>query len=408
MTGGAAKGALNLHHELLRQNVDSTIINNGKKLDVRDMSIKIPNGTIEKNIYNWNYLLGRARLSGRKIQHKYAPFSTGYEGISLKSLERRLRNADIVHLHWINGLLSLKSPFVQTPGHFVWTLRDYWPLTGGCHYPINCELYKSTCERCPIMGQDNTANMRRIVDLKINFFKNTKIKLVCVSNVLKQAANESIYSQHIDDMEVIHNGIDCTTFRPRASSFRKDYLVNNEQLIITIVAQSLEIQYKGYNLFLEVVEILERMGYGHKLVVQRIGSCIPDATRNYGKTRFIDCGFVQSEKALSELYSSSDLFVSPSIMDAFPKAPIEAMACETPVLCFKGTGTEDVIINETNGYAVENGNVYEMANRIIQFTNNSPEKINWMKKQARQTANSMCNIEKIAKSYIAVYNNLIL
>ena len=46
------------------------------------------------------------------------------------------RQADVIHLHWINGgMLSLQSveKILASGKPIVWTLHDMWPFTGVCH-----------------------------------------------------------------------------------------------------------------------------------------------------------------------------------------------------------------------------------------------------------------------------------
>ena len=62
-----------------------------------------------------------------------------------------LSDSKIIHLHWINGLVNMKSlKKVKKP--IVWTIRDLWPLTGGCHFHlINkkvCTNFESGCGNC--------------------------------------------------------------------------------------------------------------------------------------------------------------------------------------------------------------------------------------------------------------------
>jgi hypothetical protein len=48
-------------------------------------------------------------------------------------------DVDIIHLHWITHLLTVKTirklyEHYQCP--ILWTLTDLGPITGGCHYPL--------------------------------------------------------------------------------------------------------------------------------------------------------------------------------------------------------------------------------------------------------------------------------
>ena len=55
---------------------------------------------------------------------------------------------DIIHLHWINGGFVNIKHLAKVDKPIVWTMRDMWPMTGGCHYSMKCEKYKTGCGNC--------------------------------------------------------------------------------------------------------------------------------------------------------------------------------------------------------------------------------------------------------------------
>jgi len=56
--------------------------------------------------------------------------------------------------------------------------------------------------------------------------------------------------------------------------------------------------------------------------------------------------------ALKELYSSSSVFVLPSLADSFSLATLEAMACGVPVIVSENTGAADALDNGIQGFVV--------------------------------------------------------
>ena len=59
--------------------------------------------------------------------------------------------ADILHLHWTTWALTPRkvAGWLEAGRSLVWTLHDFWPMTGGCHYPAGCEQYRTACMKCP-------------------------------------------------------------------------------------------------------------------------------------------------------------------------------------------------------------------------------------------------------------------
>lgn len=65
-------------------------------------------------------------------------------------LARAITSPDIIHLHGINGALSLADVATTWPDtRVVWTLHDMNPFTGACHYSLECSGYEGTCYSCP-------------------------------------------------------------------------------------------------------------------------------------------------------------------------------------------------------------------------------------------------------------------
>ena len=60
-------------------------------------------------------------------------YTTGFDGFDLLK-SKHYDWADVIHLHWVSdGLLQIQNlEHISKP--IVWTIRDMWPLTGGCHY----------------------------------------------------------------------------------------------------------------------------------------------------------------------------------------------------------------------------------------------------------------------------------
>lgn len=60
------------------------------------------------------------------------------------------QDTEIIHLHGINGALSMNSLAQLAEGRkIVWTLHDMNPFTGACHYSLGCARFISGCSGCP-------------------------------------------------------------------------------------------------------------------------------------------------------------------------------------------------------------------------------------------------------------------
>lgn len=61
---------------------------------------------------------------------------------------------------------------------------------------------------------------------------------------------------------------------------------------------------------------------------------------------------MNSVQELAEIYSAADVFVNPSREETFSMTTLEAIACGTPAIVYRGTACEEVV-KTYGGYAVE-------------------------------------------------------
>ena len=61
---------------------------------------------------------------------------------------------------------------------------------------------------------------------------------------------------------------------------------------------------------------------------------------------YIPIGFVRDKEKVAEYLSLGDLFIFPSLADTMPNTCIEALACGTPLLCWRIYGNETMAPEE--------------------------------------------------------------
>ena len=154
LDGGAFLGALNLHNELNKNNVKSLIVNDS---DIKNINIKNYHSISENNliikikIKLINILNNLSKLIYLKKNQE--TFNNSFFGINLLN-NKILNEADIIHIHWIAKTYSDLSFIKSLNKPIIWTFRDMWPFTGGCHYSLECEKFKRKLAD-KIMGRFN-------------------------------------------------------------------------------------------------------------------------------------------------------------------------------------------------------------------------------------------------------------
>lgn len=108
---------------------------------------------------------------------------------------------------------------------------------------------------------------------------------------------------------------------------------------------------------------------------------------------------------MKEKYLGSSIFVLSSVYEGFGLVLTEAMTCGVPVVSFAcPCGPRDIIADEESGFLVSQGNVEELADKLIYLIQN-PEKRKEMGAKAKLGAVNFSK-EKVMKMWIELFEDL--
>jgi glycosyltransferase involved in cell wall biosynthesis len=331
INSGAGKGAFRLHKGLLEIGVDSVLVQS-TKYEKTENNILI------------NYIFTKLKNKVNTLHNRYLLdyislpliFSLGKEPINVFS-GIELSQFDVIHLHWINGSMSINhiSDTINKYGSkVVLTYRDMWMFTGGCHYSLTCDGYKvNDCANCPLFDSEQVKNrVKNSFAHKKKGFAN--LNVIAISDWMKKEAIKSnILNKH--QITTIYNSVDTSVFFPSTFDLRKKYNISNNKPIVLAGAQNLSHAYKGGNI---IAQLFEKYKGEVNFVFfgNGISSIVGNDISNHQNFGFVD------DVTLAELYSMADLFLMLSTQEAFGKTTIESIACGTPVLTIKGTGADEI------------------------------------------------------------------
>lgn len=402
--GGAANGAFRVHASLLEQDVTSFFASSTKsdddasKILVSHNNSRMPQFLINKAS---SFILHRVYKKNDRAFYSASLFPNSVNDI-IKEV-----SPDIIHFHWIAAgfisyfamrhIASLKIPV-------VWTIRDTWAFTGGCHFFGDCNKWKTRCENCPCLDR------QFVYDLALQQWKK---KLHAYSQCQPHiVALSKQFSEHIDNAPLLKNFL--RSHIPNPIDTQRFYPIDP---LVARRLLGLE-QHKKYILFGAISSTVDRRK-GFDLLTEALGRLnSPDADINclvFGAShaggsslplpvRFL--GQVHDALCLSLVYSAADVFVCPSREESFSNTTLESLACGNPVVGFAVGGIPDMVEHKVNGMLATPHDPRELAEGIA-YVLEDAERREAMGRAARRTVEEKYAYPVVAKQYISLYEQLL-
>lgn len=404
LTGGAARGSYWLHRGLQNFGVESQILVKDKISD--DSSVLSYEGSLEKYLDKVRGTVDQVFLMPYS-QRKKSIFSPAKIG---KNVHKRINeiNPDIINLHWVcGGFLSIEEiGKIAQIAPLLWTVRDMWALTGGCHYTEGCEKYYSNCGACPHLGSSQEVDLsRRIWQRKNKSWRGIDLTIVAISEWLADCArNSSLFNNH--RVEVIHNALDENKYKPLDKKFARDVLglPQDKQIILFGAISAIKDKRKGFDYLLEA---LKKIDPTHQDQVELVVFGASQGDNSLGlqmKTHFF--GRLYDDVTLALIYSAGDVMIVPSLQEAFGKTAMESLACGTPVVSFNSTGLKDIVDHQKNGYRAQCFSADDLAHGIT-WVLEDEGRWNELSKSARQTVLDKFTLKIQAQKYLELYQDVI-
>lgn len=390
MGGGAGKAALRLHHAMLNNGINSRMLVLNKSTK-GDRSIEaVGNRKLTRCRAIANVLNERIHTY---MYQPYAEFSLALSGFDLSNRQSILE-ADVIYLHWINrGLLSIRGieKILRLRKPVFWVLHDMWPFTGGCHYSFDCNKYTSICGNCHSLGKRQSLNdisHKEYLLKQQHWALYENLHIITPSKWLADCAKRSHLFKHLD-VTVIPNTIDTHLYSPlEKTQTRKKFGLNEKTKVIMFGAHSATSNpYKGWTYMQKALQSIKETGV--EAVV--LGAKLDDEVIRRFPMQVRCVGILRDEKDIAALYSTADVYVSPSLADNFPNTIVESMSCGTPVVGFNVGGIPDLIKHKQNGYLA----IYKNSEDLAQG-------IRWILSQSKDSFGTRDFIQKIASPNIVV------
>lgn len=303
-------------------------------------------GTVPENLLKYAIPIGS--FFGNRLHGLRTRIMDGHGFGSKRDTKRFLKwadayNPDLLWLHNLHGYyinVEMLFEWIKARPHMQvkWTLHDCWAFTGHCTYfsMVGCEKWKTGCDGCvqktcypsSLFFEKSKKNYAR---KKAAFTGVANMTLITPSTWLSDLVKASFLKDY--PLEIQHNTIDTSVFKPTPSDFRKQYGLGNKKIILGVA--SVWEKRKGLDDFIRLSRMLDEtyvivlVGLKKKQIRK-----IPD--------NILALSEIDTKKALAEIYTAADIFVNPSKEETFGMTTIEALSCGTAVIVYQSTACEEI------------------------------------------------------------------
>ena len=391
--GGSAVSANRIHLKLIEKKIYSRIFT-GNKLQKNNLVNYL---TKYRQI---RYIDRYANILSNKLgfQYDFIP--------SNLFLNRELKKTNIFQFYNLHGgYFSLGTiEKLSRIAPIILRFSDYWPLTGHCAFPGDCEKWKKICTNCPDLstypsvGLDQT---ERLWKKKKRIFSDIDITLVVPTDKMYAEVNKSLFFKN-KKIYKIPNGVDVNSFFSEDKVFAKKSLkIPNIFTVLFIAHVAFDNYRKGTHL---LEKILHKFRNDKNIQFLIVGNNSLK-WRKLGYSNIYTFDFTENIEDKKLFFCASDCKILTSINENFPNVILESMACGTPVIAFESGGVKEIIKND-NGILVKKEDIEKMEDKI----RNLKKSYSIWKKlstNAIKTIKTKFSSEVEIKKYIQIYDKIL-
>ena len=156
-------------------------------------------------------------------------------------------------------------------------------------------------------------------------------------------------------------GVDREQFHPgrRDLEWRRSQGIADDEMVVAFLGRV--VMEKALDVFADTVDELTRRGVRHKVLVIGEGPARPWFQQRMPSGIFLG---QQEGTDLARALASSDVFLNPSVTEAFGNVTLESMACKLPVVAAEATGATNLVRDGVTGVLAEPGDIGAFADAL--------------------------------------------
>lgn len=360
-TGGAADFTFNLHQSLLGEGYRSYVAVAGNKV-ITPEGASIAINRSKKTL--WVRFQRRLR---RKYYSRHTPsINPKYAGHNLserimeanpEDLAKALPEApDFILVHWVSGYANAKYVSrlqKRTRAKVFYMMVDEALLTGGCHYPWDCQGIAKGCRNCPMVDSRVLKSAIRLNFLYKQAYLTKDRNVILPTEFDRIRLEHSKLWKHAQWHKQLET-IDENLFFPVAdkSVLKNQFGIPADKKVVFMGSANLNENRKGMSVLVEAVPLVKHKDVFY-LVAGRENVFV-------GVPNVVFIGHVDME-TLAKAYQAADVFVCPSLEDSGPQMLNMAVMSGVPAVAFPVGSALDLIKTGETGYLASFGSAADLA-----------------------------------------------
>ena len=198
----------------------------------------------------------------------------------------------------------------------------------------------------------------------IKKYKKTNTHFICISNETKTFIQNNLPKSLNKNSIILANAIDLSRF----SLEPKKIPINKVFQLISIGSLA---PRKNHVFLVDVIDYIIKKGMKVHLTILGEGTERKSIETNIKRLHLeSQITLMGNISYIEKFLNNSDLYVHSAISEPFGLVLLEAMASGLPVIALDGKGNRDIIINDKNGYIIDELSVHKMGDKIIELLQN--------------------------------------
>ncbi len=325
------------------------------------------------------------RVTGKKLGLQQAPsfddkycFFSPDELYSWTSAEELLSlidyTPDLIFIHFISEFINFKVVHElqqKTNAKIVWMMMDESFLTGGCHFPWECQGFMFDCADCPAVLDENKKNKpAENFALKVKYLNANNHIVAFSAHDEKRLAVSQLFKNN-PKHRLLFPINEHQFFPIDKKDARRLFQIDEKQKVIFYGALTFDDPRKGAIHFKKAIQELEkRIMASHQSLGEYLILLAGINADNQLQTKIpVKSVGRLPEQELNKLFSACDVYVSTSMEDSGPLMINMSIMSGTPVVSF-AMGVAHDLINQQTGSLVPLGDSTALGNTLFTCLNN--------------------------------------